>query len=291
MSTTPSPAAKPPSIIDWLSGVKECRGSRVDLCEWRGGNPGARVRSWELAANESNDLDRIAGQMRASADADGAAQPGQKVTYVLVAFRDSEQIDRCFVQVAGSNARAQGITEDVHDMPGVLAQLMRAHNELASIVIRATQGRDDAYMRQIDQLSQALEKTQGLNMTMMVEHQKALLFNLEQERIQAETRRIDKRDAYVMEKLNLLGPLLVNRLLGGGPGKGAPAGDAMLAAVFESLTPEEVNAFAALNIGDDKKAMFIELYMAYAARAKRALNSDQNPEANGANGAPPREAS
>jgi hypothetical protein len=279
--TMNTPAAKAPSIHEWLSSAIECSATRVDLCEWRGGNPGSRVRSWPLAANL--DQDKAAAQMRASADADGAAQAGQKATYVLLAYRDAEQIDRCFVQVLGSNARALGITEDVHDLPGVVAQLMRANNELATIVVRATQGRDDAYMRQIEQLSTALERSSAMNAAMMAEHQKTILFQQEQERLRIEAARIDRRDAWVMEKLSLLGPVIVNRLMGGGPGKGAPAADAMLAAVFESLTPDEVQAFATLAISDEKKAMFIELYMAYAKRAetRRALNADAT---NGTNG-------
>lgn len=283
---------KPASAVaDWLMGVVEGRGTRVDLAEWRAGAPGARVRTWKIVAAANLDVDRLAEQMRASAENDGAAQPGARVTYVLIAFGEGgDTIDRCFVPVPGANAKATtpavaGDGNDVRDMAGVLNNLMRTLNDQSSLMIRSFQHRDDAWKTQLESVSARLEAEQKRYTEVQELHQKHVLLVHEREQQRAENERQEKRDSFVMEQLATLIPIAANRMLGGGPGKGAPGADMMLAKLFESFSREQVDAILASSMFDDKqKAFLIELFLSFAHRAeqKRVINPD--PETNGVGG-------
>lgn len=81
--------------------------------------------------------------------------------------------------------------------------------------------------------------------------------------------------------------MILNRLTGGGKGKGAPMmGQTMVMKLLASLKPEQVDALTTgLALEPEQIALFGELYMAYGDLAKREQARKQHANRSHANGA------
>jgi hypothetical protein len=84
----------------------------------------------------------------------------------------------------------------------------------------------------------------------------------------------------------MLFPIAMNRLLGGGPGKGTPFfGEEMVRQIMGNIKPDEVDAFMrTTNMRPELQALFTELYLAYwqKEQARKAAEEKAAAEANGA---------
>jgi hypothetical protein len=113
---------------------------------------------------------------------------------------------------------------------------------------------------------------------------------MERERARVEMKLADDRQKYVAEKIDMLFPIAMNRLLGGGPGKGTPFfGEEMVRQIMGHIKPDEVDAFMrSANMRPELQALFAELYLAYwnkeqarkAAEEKKAAANGASPAAN-----------
>ena len=276
-------------LSEWINEMIARKGVRLELWSTRAGSPLEQITYWPI--DDKADIEKIAGQIVRDAENDGIAQPGQSITYMVQAFEATDRrLHRFHVVVPGLGSKpgAGGaeMTQDVSDLAGVLAQLMRTNNEQSQIIIRCYQGREDSYQRQIDNLSRQLEIEQKRALEATQLYHKMTSLDFEQKRIQAASDRAAKNDEYIRSSLSDMIPFLLNRFAGGGPGKGAPAAGMLFERIFEHFTPEQVAALAESPIlNDQQKLMLFELYQSFVIAKPKKLN--QPDEGGGAaNGQP-----
>jgi hypothetical protein len=271
-------------IAEWLARVTSKGAARVELWTWRGDHPERQVSVWKSVGKE---FEKLGDEMQADAENHGRSQNGQRVTYALLAYDGTgDKVAEFFVKVAGGNAKESGGMGDVSDLGGVVAHLVKGNNDLAGIIIRAFQGRDDTLVRQIELLSTRLDSAEKRNAESLLAQQKFILMASEQKRLDAQLAQEQQRHEWLHETASLFLPMILNRALGGGKGKGAPAGDAIFAAISQTLTSEEcealANALQAAPIPEMKKIGFLEILQGAMRRQQRMLNADPTPDANGA---------
>jgi hypothetical protein len=275
-------------IAEWLARVAGKGAARVELWTWRGDHPERQVSLWKSLSGEH---EKLGDEIQADAENHGRSQNGQRVTYALLAYdATGDKVAEFFIKVAGGNAKEPGGMGDVADLPGVVAHLVKGNNDLAAIIIRAFQGRDDTLMRQIELLGVRLDAAEQRNAESLLAQQKFILLASEQRRMDAQLAKEQERDRWLYENVSLFLPMILNRALGGGKGKGAPAADAIFAALSQTLTSDEINALANVlqtaPIPDLKKLGFMEILQGAMQRQQRKLNVD-GP---GADGPAPKEA-
>lgn len=276
MTASTSPAA------EWVTRVASKGAQRIELWTWRSDRPERQVGLWKTIGSE---FEKIGEEMQADAENHGRSQNGQRVTYALMAFDAAgDKVAEFFLKVAGGNAKEAGGMGDVSDLPGVVSHLVKGNNDLAGLIIRAFQGRDETLMRQIELLSARLDAAEKRNAESLETQQKLILLTGEQKRMDAQLAKEEKRDQWLFENASLFLPLIFNRALGGGPGKGAPAADAIFGAIASMLTPDDCNALASAlqsaPIAEAKKVGFLEILMGAMQRQKRMLNAEE-PVTNG----------
>jgi hypothetical protein len=89
-----------------------------------------------------------------------------------------------------------------------------------------------------------------------------------------------QRDVFIQDRLECLLPVVLNRVLGGGPGKGTPfLGEEMVRQLVGRLSAEEVESIAQA-IRPELQALFVELYLAYWSneRQQEGVASKPAPE-------------
>ena len=270
-------AASP--VSDWLVRVIGKGALRIELWTWRGDRPERQVSVWKSL---EGDHGALATEMQGDAENHGRSQNGQRVKYALLAHdAGGDKVAEHFLTVAGGNAQESSGIGDVSDLSGVVAHLIKGNNDLANIVIRAFQGRDETLIRQLEILSARLDDAERRNAESLVTQQKFILLASEQKRMDHQLQKDLERDQMIRDALTLLAPMIANRALGGGPGKGAPAGDAIFSAIASTLSPEDVGVLGDMlrsaPIHELKKSAFLELLMSAMVQRKRTLNAEDKP--------------
>jgi hypothetical protein len=86
----------------------------------------------------------------------------------------------------------------------------------------------------------------------------------------------------------MLFPVAMNRLLGGGPGKGTPfLGEEMVRQIMGNISPDEIDAFMrSASMRPELQALFSELYLAYWNKEQARKKADADKAASDANTPP-----
>jgi hypothetical protein len=95
----------------------------------------------------------------------------------------------------------------------------------------------------------------------------------------------EKRHQYLADRLDMLMPLALNRFLGGGPGKGAPAGTELARSLLGSMSPQQVDAMLTgqpFSWTREQTSVIAELYMSFAEQEK--VRQSARGQQNGATG-------
>jgi hypothetical protein len=266
------------TLKEWLGqiiGKAPGGAARVDLCEWRTSGPGPRITFWNVSSGA--DLESIATEVQATAASDGAGHAAARVPYMLLALspESGESLHRYPLDVPGSGVKP-GDAYDLagaSDLAGVTSQLMRANNDTHALLIKAHQNRDDGYLKIIALLQDRLGKHETRITDLLDAQQRLMAYTLEREELREQRKHADKRDEQLVEQLGIWGPVVLNRLLGGGGGKGAPAGSLLIESILGSLQPDQIKVLmdGELLTAEQKIALG-ELYMSFASRRKHGLN-------------------
>jgi hypothetical protein len=289
-------------VAEWLrDAVATKAATMVEMFRCFGDRPvDDRITVWEnLSASDAGALGQLAERMVKSAERQGRSiVQGQAVTYLFVAkAQTGRQVDQVTIRVpsgAPTQTSSSPAALEVRDMASALSHVLTEHTKMATQLVKAIEGRDDSLSRQLQtallRVSE-LEKEARLN---MLAQQRFVLLQMERVDQQARLKREERRDDLIFGKLAAILPLGLNRLMGGGPGKGAPAADAILRQFFTSLTKEDIEQLMRTGIDDEKKVLIGELYMSYMqaeasakARGAAAGEAEDVPLNGTANGAAP----
>lgn len=290
-------------VTEWLTeAVAMKTATRVELFRAFGDRAtDDRITCWEnLSANDTGTIAKVAASMVKSAERSGrSVEQGEKVRYMFIARKaDGSTADQLGVMVAsGAPRRVDGTAAaavEVRDAFQALSHAMTENTKLLALVVKAFDGRDESLVQQNTLLAQRCAHLEQEHSRTLNAQQKFVLFSMEQRQLTAKIARDEQRDQMIFDKLSSWAPLIMNRLLGGGPGKGAPGLDLMMSKLVESLTSSEVEALMDLPLPPDKKMVLGEIVHSFMQRdaARAAAKEAQSAAAHGIhnetlNGEPP----
>jgi hypothetical protein len=205
----------------------------------------ALVGTWKLPKTDKPGLGTLAVKLLATAESDGACQPGRSVLYELVAFRDGGLGPRgrklLRVDAAPGGTEAHPVARPSHLLPADIGTALVDQNR---------------------QLCALLAQLHGF-------------LSEEQARAKEERRITEERDAYIEDRLDCFLPVLMNRLLGGGPEKPPPYfGEEMVQQLLRRISPQEVEAIVK-GLRPELAALFTELCLSYWDKEQTRQNADQ----------------
>jgi len=261
-------------LAKWLRAQQEDDCTHVILRQ-RTAETDQQVREWNLAAAE--DLDALAAEIETRAQEDGQHFRGPTL-YGLFAYREvgKAHVERTFLRVEGQGGRESFFQEtEAPDGRGITSQLMR-HNEVATrIALGQTSEIMEFYKRALEQRDRRIEDLENRHFKMLELYEKLQSMQHERDLEVVREQRADERTKFLKEKLDLLAPVLMNKLLGK-EGATAPAlGEELMRQFLKSLAPNQIDALMGM-LRPEQAAVIGEVYEAYA---KREMERDGPPPA------------
>jgi len=251
-------------LAKWLRAQQEDDCTHVILRQ-RTAETDQQVREWNLAAAE--DLDALAAEIETRAHEDGQHFRGPTL-YGLFAYREVGQphVERTFLRVEGQGSRESFFTEtEAPDGRGITSQLMR-HNEVATrIALGQTSEIIDHYRRLLEARDRRIEDLENRHFKMLELYEKLQSMQHERDLEVLREQRADERSKFLKEKLDMLAPVLMNKLLGK-DGAPAPAlGEELMRQFLKSLAPNQIDALMGM-LRPEQAAVIGEVYDAYVKR-------------------------
>jgi hypothetical protein len=270
-------------IAEWIEGWKGEGVVRVDLKALGGAT---HIKRDALAANA--DAAKLAAAILARAKSRGAPMQCVRAMFLLLAFSGDggEHIDEETVIVPGANAGKGDTVEEGTAQERLIGHLLKSQSDLHRLLISSREGSQIAQERLINQLSAALDGHEKRRIAVLDLHERLVDGHERRDLAQKSFLLDEKRQDMLEKKIDLLVPIVVNRLMGGGPGKGTPyLGEEMVRQFLGSLQPEVVEKIMA-GLPAEQTALFSELYLAYAAaEEKRKVNEGAKKAEGTTNGA------
>jgi hypothetical protein len=237
----------------------------------------SRVQVWPLAANM--DHDALARRVVATAQRDAKTQATQEVGFVLLGYKSSEpQPGELYVasfalDLAGKGARPAGYAGELEQatLAGNLGQFMRLLENMHRMVLQSTESREqtsqhtiDRLLKKIDEQDIVIRNNDKRRMEIVELAEDLARDKLAREMAQREMVLKEKQQDWLSDRLDNLVPILMNRALGGGPGKGASLmGQPLLMRLFAKMTGPQLDALQTIGLDPDQLAIIGELYMSY----------------------------
>jgi hypothetical protein len=171
--------------------------------------------------------------------------------------------------------------------------LMKEHGELHRLLIMSQEGRAEADARSIDRLLEQLNQHEMKRAAMLEMYEKLQSMQMDRERERVEMKLAEDRQQFIGKKIEMALPIVMNRLLGGGPGKGTPFfGEEIVRQIMDNIKPHEIDGFMrSTSLRPELQALFTELCLAYANKEeeeRKAAEAKAAAEAarRGAEGSP-----
>jgi hypothetical protein len=288
MSQAP-PTTSESDVQSWLEDIKHEKPEKLDL---RRDFDGGRLASFTWDASSLTD---ITGRIMRAAQRDGAARPLKVVTYTVRAERtggDADGISSCTVVVPGASSKEGDKAPDDFspNVIGLFTHLLRQNTELHRLLLSSHEGRTLALERQLLALEARNDDANKRHMVLLRLSDDLAMAKLERE-TQAATQKLEeKRLGYAIEKFDHMLPIALNRLFGGGPGKGLAAKDELLDALLGKMSADRIAAIMSgepFVLSEQERMIFAELYTSAGAKHKarnRPLHPDE-PAKDGEEGA------
>ena len=263
------------SVQEWIEDV---RGQKAKRLELHSKLDAGLIRTWRLGDNDGEDTATIAGQIYRRAEREGQGVPVVRATFILFAFLDEGAVhcDRTTIIVDGSNAKGksgEGVEEYDSSQTGLLTQLMRTNLDQTRLILNSQESRHVHAEQLIDRLQKDNVQLQSERIKVWSLLEQVQTMHLEREQLRNAMRLEEKRDEFIFEKLSMMLPVALNRVMGGGPGKGTPFfGEEMTRQLLGSLTPEQTDAMLKnqpLQLSESQLALIAELTLAYAEKEKQ----------------------
>ncbi len=280
-------------VSGWLEDVAKEKAARADL---RRRVDGVRVQRWGL--DGADDLAELGLRILKSAERDGLGQPQKFVSYNLRAEEtqpgDEDGLGTLTITVPGAHAGGKAGDVAGYDdngpanFAGLVMHVTKQNAELHRLLLASHEGRTVALERQIEQLRGLNEDSSKRHITLLTLTDSLAIAKLEKETMLRREELDEKRHKYAADKLDRYLPIALNRLMGGGPGKGAPMADEILQELLGKMDGERLESLMsgeAIALTEDERMLFAEIYASQAAkhraRESRSRPINQAKEANG----------
>jgi hypothetical protein len=279
-------------LSEWLRGCLTEGVGRLELLRTLD-NKRLRDMQWptSAAANDTLHTDDRVRELVKIAERDAANRHQREVIYCVWAFRP------------GADANAGYFAEHTFTCPGKNAA--NGHgNDLApveptmvgvfTLLLRHIETKDRALMTLVESRNVQLERMldSANHRAELADKRRLEVFELleqlgsaKADRELSERRALaeEKRDALITQKLDVLMPIAMNRLLGGGPGTNTlPAGQELIKQLFGKMQGERLEQLMSggpLQLSPDEALLVAEIYSTFGSqeRAREAMQQAHEP--------------
>jgi len=275
-------------VAEWIEGLK---GEGVVRLELRTTSGDKAVLRMALAANA--DSNKLADRALKRARSTGLGMTCVRATFFLHAFDSSggDAVEEQTIVVAGGNAGKGESSEEGTALERWNSHLLKSHSELHRLLITSQEGRQMASERLITQLGSRLDSHEERYVKVLALYETLVSHQYEREQAARQHALDDKKFELLGRKIDQLTPIVTNRLLGGGPGKGTPyMGEEMVKQLLANMSKDTIDKIMQ-GLPAEQSALFAELYMAYAAAneaqekaEKQKINEGASASSAGAGG-------
>jgi hypothetical protein len=268
-------------VAEWIEGLKSEGVVRLELRTTSGDKAVLRM---QLAANA--DSNKLADRALKRARSTGLGMTCVRATFFLNAFDASggDAVEEQTIVVAGGNAGKGESSEEGTTAERWNGHLLKAHAELHRLLITSQEGRQMASERLINQLGSRLDSHEERYVKVLALYETLVSHQYEREQAARQHTLDEKKFEMLGRKIDQLTPIVTNRLLGGGPGKGTPfMGEEMVKQLLANMSKDTIDKIMA-GLPAEQSALFAELYMAYAAanEAQEKAQAEQKINEGGA---------
>ncbi|HEX7664376.1 MAG TPA: hypothetical protein VF407_07700 [Polyangiaceae bacterium] len=247
-------------LAEWLE--RQLSGGVTRLALRHKSEDGGETLVREFSMNDGGSIPGLADMVSRRAHDDGRHFRGRSL-YGVFAFNDHEYVDRFFIAVEGAEDMAYFGSREAN-LSGVTQQLMRHNEANARLAIGQTLDVINHYRSLLQQREKRIEELEAKYWKVgeLYEH----LTSMQHER-QLDVMRMqqaDKRQEFLKEKLDMLAPVLMSKVMPGAS-KGAALGEELVRQFLKSLTPEQMGAILGA-LSPEQAAVINEVYVAYAER-------------------------
>jgi len=287
-------------LAGWLQTIRKQAATTLHL---RQSPIDKHLLTWTLPANGEGDgapMNDIATVLLEAATRHARSQALPDVGFTVFAFigPDTDKPVNSYPFRCGGNSSVKSSILGDLESPsatGLLGMLMRHTESMHKTQSDGTSEREAAYRQQIADLMAKNERLQDrvdneaarrLEIVALAEDLTRDKFTRD---LQERRFALDKKKTEFLEtQLSSLFPVLLNRVTGGGRGKGAPMmGELLLMKFLASLTPDQVStAISGLDLKPEQVALFGELYSSYGEKyASQKKKQHQEQSVGDTNGA------
>jgi hypothetical protein len=268
-------------LVTWLDAVTKKKAVRIEL---RHKSSEGRVREWRV--DEGTDARELALDVTRGVESDGRAMRGSPL-YALLAYREGAgpYFERLFLTAL---ARADRLADD--DGASVTAadlveQSMRHTEASARLAIGHSNEIVRHYQRMLEMAHQRIGELEK-RLSRSADLYEALTTSQHERDLEVMRAKVDeKKQDFFREKLDLLLPIAMNKLLGQGGKGGKPVlGEEMIRQLLKSLRQDQFDRIMGA-LEPEQIALMGEIYQGYGEREMAKEAKKANGAANGVNGA------
>ena len=183
--------------------------------------------------------------------------------YGVFSYRDRDYLDRFFFVVQGDEDHSSFGSRDAN-LTGVTSQLMRHNEANARLAIGQTLDVIGHYKALLAAREKRIEELEAkyFKVTELYERLTSMQHerDLEVMRIQQQ----DKRQDFLKEKLDMLAPVIVAKMVPGAS-KGSALGEELIRQFLKSLSPKQMESIVG-SLSPEQAAVINEVYVAYGER-------------------------
>jgi hypothetical protein len=254
-------------IVDWLRIQLREGCSRIALRQHIG-DVDQHVREWVLDA--SVDVQWLAEEIRSKMNDEGRQLRGPTL-FGLFAYRSNVAIhnDRMFRRIEGMGGSSDALLGETEssDARGIVSQMMRHNEAAARIALGQTLEIVEHYksiLKERDTRVMTLEEKQ---MQVFDLYERLMSLQHDRDLQLIREKRSDKKHDFVREKLDMLAPVLISKVLSKGMAKGTGSvlGEELLRQFLKSLKSEQMKAIVGA-LSPEQVAAIMEIYERYGER-------------------------
>lgn len=273
------------ALTRWLQRQMDEKRARVVLRQ-RATTGDQRVREWLFAEHAS--ASELASAIHGRAIEDASSQRGP-VHYGLFAYAQGAKsyVDRTFLTVEGEDARNAGTalaTLDAGDeraqQASLVGLLMKHTHASAQLALGHTVDIVRHYKDESDRKDARIRELEDRHSKVLEMYEELLSAKHERELEMLRATNSEKRKDHLLEKLDMLIPVAVAKVLPGGGGKNAALGEELMRQLLKSLSREQLGALVG-HLSPEQAALIHEIYLSYCEREEQR---DAAKKANGVAG-------
>ena len=235
----------------------------------------------EFGVEEAPGATALANLIHARAAEDGRHFRGRSL-YGAFAFRDGKYADRFFFVIEGEEDHAHFGARDAN-LSGVTTQLMRHNEANARLAIGQTLDVISHYRSLLAAREKRIEELETKYWKVAELYERLTSMQHERELEVLRMKQSDKRQDFLRDKLDMLAPVLVSKVMPGAA-KGGALGEELIRQFLKSLSPKQMESIVGA-LSPEQAAVINEVYVAYGEREVAKDEAKKNAKKTASNGA------